>query len=163
MPKRFLKANSFNQRRLKRKWAKIPKPGIVDAKLVDEDIIYYKDGFWGVLERYNQNIVVYNTKDNKGALYYVADFLIFLKNKCNIKYCQCKGRIGKYDFFHKYYGDDFIKAGVRGGENVYYICISDNAIKVSREIKCRIDATRQRNLRAHKNSGKAPKIKNIGI
>ena len=155
MSKKILnnRINNRKQRKLKAEFSKIKKPEIVDAELTGMDIIYYKQGFWAILQHYHQNIVVYNTRENKGALYYIADFLIFLKKRFKIKYCQCKGRIGKYDFFYKLYGQDFIKYGVRGGENVYFICISDNAIKTSRKIKCKINSTRLRNLRKRKKSG----------
>jgi hypothetical protein len=115
------------------------KPDLVDVDLYDEDIIYHKKDFWGVFERCTSNLVIYREQFNKDTLYYVADFLIFLRKRFNIIYGTCKGRKNRYDFFSKLYGADFIKEkDTQDGESVYRFRISDNALKVSRAIKCGI-------------------------
>jgi hypothetical protein len=53
-----------------------------------------------------------------------------------IEYCQCKGRKDRYDFFQRIYGPDFLKVReLVDGESLYYIHISDEALRTSRVIK----------------------------
>ena len=114
----------------------INKPDNVCVDFYDDDIIYHKGDFWGIYESCVQNIVIYREKSGSDILYYVADFLLFLRLRCRIEYAKCKGRKDRYDFFCKIYGEDFIKGGeLIDGESSYYIHISDNAVKKSREIK----------------------------
>lgn len=125
------------------------KPELVDVDLYDDDIIYHKKDFWGVFETSTSNLVIYREHYDRDTLYYVADFLLFLKKRCRITYGTCKGRTDRYDFFMKLYGDDFLKEGdTRDGESVYRFRISDNALKVSRAIKCNI--IRQKLFTTHK-------------
>lgn len=114
----------------------IDKPDEVRVDFYDDDIIYHKGDFWGIYESCVQNIVIYREKSGSDILYYVADFLLFLRLRCRIEYAKCKGRKDRYDFFCKIYGRDFAKSkAFIDGESLYYIHISDNAVRKSREIK----------------------------
>lgn len=128
--------NNRKQRKLKAEFSKLDKPDCVQVDLDECDIIYHKKHFWGVYE-FTGNLVIYSEKYCADTLYYLADFLIFLRKRYNIVYGYCKGRKDRYDFLVKMYGADFIKE-VRPndkGESVYRFKLSDNAIKVSRKIK----------------------------
>lgn len=140
---------SRKQKKLHEKFKTTVKPDLVDVDLYDEDIIYHKKDFWGVFERCTSNLVIYREQFNKDTLYYVADFLIFLRKRFNIIYGTCKGRKNRYDFFSKLYGEDFIKErDTQDGESVYRFRLSDKALKVSRAIKCNI--IRQKLFTTHK-------------
>ena len=142
--------------------------------MTENDIVYHKANVWAVLENDNQNIILYRQCNvqkvgkkcaksvlfcgnyarnlRKDILYYVADFLIFLRKRCMIEYCQCKGRKDRYDFFQKLYGADFLKVReLVDGESLYFIHISDKALRTSREIKKK--CIRQTILRQHKKRG----------
>lgn len=130
---------SRKQKKLHAQFKATVKPDIVDVDLYDDDIIYHKKDFWGVFERCTSNLVIYREHYDRDTIYFVADFLLFLKKRCRITYGTCKGRKDRYDFFMKLYGDDFLKEGdTRDGESVYRFRISDNAVRVSRVIKCAI-------------------------
>ena len=128
--------NNRKQRKLKAEFSKLDKPGCVQVDLDEGDIIYHKKYFWGVYE-FTGNLVIYSERYCADTLYYLADFLIFLRKRYNIVYGYCKGRKDRYDFLVKMYGADFIKeVHTNGkGESVYRFKISDNAIKVSIKIK----------------------------
>lgn len=137
----YFNRNSIRQRKLKRRFMSLDKPHNVTLPYMTEnDIVYHKADVWAVLENDNQNIILYSEKTprkhRKNILFYVADFLIFLRKRCKIEYCQCKGRKDRYDFFQKLYGADFLKVReLVDGESLYYIHISDAALRTSREIK----------------------------
>ena len=108
--------------------------------MTENDIVYHRADVWAVLENDNQNIILFAEKTprkhRKNILYYVADFLIFLRKRYMIVYCQCKGRKDRYDFFQRIYGSDFLKVReLVDGESLYYIHISDEALRTSRVIK----------------------------